>query len=405
MGVVQVPTDSDLLLDTARVLWPGDPAVRVTRHPRPPAGTSDWMVLPRLGAPRWVLPAAAPATVGALAGQGGSLPRRVALGTVVAAHRRALALRLPVRRLRVPETPDSLVSAVRGALDAEVDVAVRLGSWQHARTVVLRVFSPDGATLAFGKLGIDDAGRAAVLAETEALAGVTALGLRRVVHSRVLRHDTWRGLELVLVSPLLADGAPSDRRPGEGSEPPIDAMRELSASAGARTAPLADSGWAARTGERIGRVTDPVLRGELGAHLDRLGRVPAPLSLGPSHGDWTAWNMTRDGSRVLLWDWEHFGTDVPAGFDPVHFLAQRLRVATGTGPPAEATWRAQARACLERDLGVRGPAQDLVLAAYLLEVNLRFVLDRQGTPLAAATRDGWGLPLLRALVTSVPGRT
>ncbi|WP_299057104.1 hypothetical protein [uncultured Nocardioides sp.] len=398
-----MPTSSDLLLDTARVLWPGEAPVRVTRRTRPPAGTADWMVLPRLGAPRWLLPTAAPTTAGALAGQSSSLPRRVALGAVVAAHRRALPQRLPVRRLRVPETPDSLVAAVRGALGAEVDVAVRLGSWQHARTVVLRVFSPDGSTLAFGKLGIDDAGRAAVLAETDALACVTALGLRRVVHSRVLRHDAWRGLELLLVTPLLADGGPSHRVADEESEPPLDAMRELTGSAGARTAPLADSAWAERTGERVARVADPVLRGELGAHLGRLGRVAAPLSLGPSHGDWTAWNMTRDGARVLLWDWEHFGTDVPAGFDPVHFLAQRLRVATGTGPPAEAAWQAQARACLERDLGVRGPAPDVVLAAYLLDVNLRFVLDRQGTPLAAATREGWGLPLLRALVTSLPG--
>jgi hypothetical protein len=36
----------------------------------------------------------------------------------------------------------------------------------------------------------------------------------------------------------------------------------------------------------------------------------------------------------------------------------------------------------------------LVTTAYLLEVNLRYVLDRQDTPQSDELRDGWGLALL-----------
>lgn len=399
--MVRVRATDDLLLDTARVLWPGGAAAQVTRRSRPSrpsARTSDWLALPRMGAPRWLLPATAPATVAALAGPRAPWTRRIALEALVGAHRGAVVRGLPVRRLRVTETGDSVVAAVRAVLGADVDVAIRLGSWQHARTVVLRAFSPDGATLAFGKLGIDLAGRDAVRAETDALAHVAALGLRRVVHSRVLHRETWRGTELVLVSPLLGSGTASD------AGPPLGAMLELSGSTGARTAALGDSAWAVRTGERVDLVGDTTLRAELAAHLDRLDRAagPAPMALGPSHGDWTAWNMARDGSRVLLWDWEHFGLDVPVGFDPVHFLAQQLRVSTGTGPSAEAAWLDLAHACLARDLAMPVTTRDVVLAAYLLDVNLRFVLDRQGTPLATARREGWGLPLLRRLVAAQP---
>ncbi|MCH1867537.1 hypothetical protein [Nocardioides sp. CFH 31398] len=386
-----------LLLGSARVLWPE--GVRLTRGRRPPAGTSDWLVLPAVAAPRWLVPARAPWTSAALEGQESSRLRRLGAAALAAGHRRGLLARLPLRRLRVADT-GSLVAAVRDHLGGPADVAVRLGSWQHARTVVLRALAPDSSTLAFGKLGIDPAGRAAVRAETDALERVGGLGLRLVVHSTVLHRGTWRGHELLLVSPLLADDGGTG---GGDAGRPVDAMRELAAAPGSRTAPLADSGWWARTTRRLADVDDPTLRAELGSHLQAVGRAAgtAPLGLGPCHGDWTAWNMVRDGERVLLWDWEHYGEDVPVGFDAVHFLAQELRVHEGTGDAEERAWLDRAGAALRQDLGLPVAEQDVVLAAYLLDVNLRFVLDRQRTPLAAVARRGWGLPLLRSAVAAL----
>lgn len=384
-----------LLLGSARVLWP-EGAI-LTRDRRPRAGTSDWLVLPTLSAPRWLVPATAPGTAAALEGQETSVVHRVGARALAAAHRRGLLGRLPVRRVRATDA-GSLVAAVLDVVGEPADVAVRLGSWQHPRTVVLRVLRPDGSTLAFGKLGIDGAGRAAVRAETAALERVGGLGLRRVVHSRVLHRGTWRGLDLLLVSPLLADRGDDDRQAR-----PANAMVEL-AAAGGRAAPLADSRWWVRIRQRLAEVDDRDVRGELARHLDALtGATGAtPTRLGPCHGDWTAWNMARDGDRVLLWDWEHFGEDVPAGFDAAHYLAQELRVRTGTGAAQERTWIDRAHAALHADLGLAAAQRDVVLAAYLLDVNLRFVLDRQGTPLAPVAREGWGLPLLRRLASRLP---
>jgi hypothetical protein len=86
----------------------------------------------------------------------------------------------------------------------------------------------------------------------------------------------------------------------------------------------------------------------------------------------------------------------------VHYLAQELRVAAGTSPAAEEEWRRRAAAALSRHVGLTEQQQDAVLVAYLLEVNLRFVLDRQRTPWAASRRDGWGLDLLHREVERLP---
>lgn len=380
------------VLETAHVIWPGARHLGTTRDPRPAPGARDYALLPRAAAPRWLLPADAPGTADALVGQESGRLRQGAVRALALAHRTGLTHRLPVSRLRVVGGhEDSLVTAIEGMLEPDVALAIRLGAWSHARSVVVRAFDRAGTTVAFGKVGIDAHGRAAVRAESRNLSRATALGLRHVVHSEVLRHEQWRGLDVLLVSPLL----PSTD-PGPGQEMPVEAMLELAHSE-VRTAPLTESAWWTGVQGRLADVADPVLRDELAGAAARLGGAGAgtSLALGPWHGDWTPWNMARQGLRVLLWDWEHFDEDVPVGFDLVHHLAQELRVSTGTDEGAESVWRRRADDALARHVGLDPAQRDVVLVAYLLEVNLRFVLDRQGTPQSGARRAGWGLPLLR----------
>ena len=387
-----------VLIDTAKVVWPGAPVPEVTRSIRQAPGTSDWMVLPRVGAPRWLLPADASGTAAVLGGQDATTAKRAAVHVLALAQRAGLVHRLPVRRLRVGGPGEqSLVAALQEMVGPEVDVAIRLGSWRHARSVVVRLFGADGTTVAFGKVGIDEVGRAAVRAEARALARIAELDLGQVVHSDVLGRATWRTLDVLLVSPLLPP-----ERTGNGDLPDA-AMRELAGARGSRTGLVAESAWSSLMHRRTGEIMEPTLREEIRSHLRRLSRasVALPVPLGPCHGDWTPWNMSRDGSRVLLWDWEHFGEDVPAGFDHIHYLAQELRVSTGTGPAAEAAWLPRAHEALEGALELGPRQRDLVIASYLLDVNLRFVLDRQGTPQARDARAGWGLELLRRHVAAL----
>ncbi|KRF36858.1 hypothetical protein [Nocardioides sp. Soil805] len=386
-----------MLLETARVVWPTARRIEVTRSRRPGPDERDYAVLPRTAGPRWLLPVDAPATGEALVGQESSR-RRAAVRGLVAAHRAGLARRVPVRRLRVTSGHDnSLVALLEETFEPDADVAIRLGSWAHARNVVVRVLDREGTTVAFGKVGIDAHGLASVRAEGANLAHVAGLGLRLVEHSEVIARREWRGLDVLLVTPLVPGPAAADP-----AALPVEAMLELARSGGPRTTLLADSAWWTSVGARLDEVADMQLRVELQALARTLAVTSVPVPLGPWHGDWTAWNMAWSGRRVLLWDWEHFAEDVPVGFDLVHHLAQGLRVSSGTGPAAQAEWRSRSDDVLASHVGLDAPARDLVLAAYLLEVNLRYVLDRQGTTQAATPRAGWGLDLLRRETARLP---
>lgn len=405
-----------LLAETAAAVWPDARRIEVTRLPRRSAGAEDHLILPRPGAPRWILPAAAPRALAALRAQEQGPVRRTALA-VADAGQRAGALRwLPVPRLRVVGAGDSLVTALRtmsGVADDAV-VALRLGSWDHARSVVARIVGPAGTTLAFAKAGIDDHGRAAVAGEAHALARLDGLRLSTVRRPEILYRGSWRDLDVLVVSPLLAERTgrngstgSTGRRGGAGAPRrlPATAMLELARAAGTRTAPLATSGWRRRTSDRLGALDDATHRERLARGLDLVDRTGAgqEVALGLAHGDWTAWNMEWDGDQVLLWDWEHFGEDVPVGFDHVHYLAQELRVGLGTGPEAEQEWHRRTEDVLARDLGMDAPRRRLLRAAYLVEVNLRYLLDRQGTSAAGVPRSGWGLDLLDRQVASPGG--
>ena len=47
------------------------------------------------------------------------------------------------------------------------------------------------------------------------------------------------------------------------------------------------------------------------------------IHLGFSHGDFTPWNMYRDGEKIALYDWELANSNAPIGFDAFHFIIQK----------------------------------------------------------------------------------
>jgi hypothetical protein len=116
--------------------------------------------------------------------------------------------------------------------------------------------------------------------------------LKVVAAPTVLHHGVWRGLDVLVLSPL-----PATRHPV-----PRDLLR---------LAVLEIAG----------------LHGNEPAHA--------------WHGDLSPWNIAAGGDgRLLVWDWERFGTGVPLGFDALHhFFQSALR----RMPPQLA-----ARACLAR---------------------------------------------------------
>ena len=176
-------------------------------------------------------------------------------------------------------------------------------------------------------------------------------------------------------------------------------MRSLAGWQGSQSATFADTEVVRRLGKGVAAIEDAGARGWLTTELNRaiaeLGDVPTRT--GRWHGDWVPWNMTRDGSQILLWDWEHQEPGVMLGFDHLHYLAQELRQRSGTTPEVEDTWLECARAALAEHWDVQGAEAEATIRAYLLVVNLRFVSDREGDPHGPVDRAGWARPLLERL--------
>ncbi len=151
-------------------------------------------------------------------------------------------------------------------------------------------------------------------------------------------------------------------------------MRELGARFASPPAPLADAPWWARQWRTVGGIDDPVTRERLARAMDHVaGRAgPTALQWGAWHGDWTPWNMLADGPRVLLWDWERFEQDAPAGMDLFHFVLNVASPGTPLGPSTVV--RALDRATGYAGTGRRraGP-DDVVARLYLVAILTRYL--------------------------------
>jgi hypothetical protein len=182
---------------------------------------------------------------------------------------------------------------------------------------------------------------------------------------------------------------------------PVPQMRALSRVGGhpETGAALRDTRAVVRLRRLVGELNDPGQRRWTGAALDALlGQLgDVVVREGTWHGDWVPWNMSRKDGEVLLWDWEHFDVDGLASWDHAHYLAQDLRVRLGTDPAAEDAWLEEAHEALEADWQLDERQRSAVLRAYLLEVNLRYLHDRQEDPRGTPEREGWARELVDRL--------
>jgi hypothetical protein len=106
--------------------------------------------------------------------------------------------------------------------------------------------------------------------------------------------------------------------------------------------------------------------------VERAGHVA--LRLGSWHGDWTPWNMAADGSRLLLWDWEHFEVGVPAGFDAVHHAVNSgVRSGSSVRTAYGDTWErcSELLGSFQDD----GAAQPLTVLLYAVHIASRYLMD------------------------------
>jgi hypothetical protein len=259
------------------------------------------------------------------------------------------------------------------------------------RKPILEVHAPDGP-IAFVKIGDTDRARSLISNEARTLDLLAGIPLKTVVPPTVLHYGFWRGLSVLALAPL-----PLRRGPVPGSLL-IDAINEIAGVPGLRSLDLRPSGshppesrpscpqssgfqppelqspWPQPSGLQPPEPQSPWPQPSGFQPPEPQSPWPQPSGLQSSetqpsrpqssgsqvpgsqprgrlfawHGDFAPWNISRgaDG-RLLVWDWERFGTGVPFGFDAVHHFFQRALRRTD---PATA-----ARICLAQALPTLAP--------------------------------------------------
>ncbi|GAA4485888.1 hypothetical protein GCM10023191_011150 [Actinoallomurus oryzae] len=346
--------------DAVAALWPdaevrsggGTPALR------------EFAFLPSAERPRLLLPAGLPAAAAsALRRYSHDLgaPQRVVRALTATGVRAGLADRTLRHRLHVTGAGESIEDRLSELLSRRVVVSVGLGSARANRKPILHAITPDGEPVAFVKVGDTATARELVAAEAAALARLAERSFSGLRVPRVLHHGDWRGLRLLVLSPL-PTGAVSFR---SRRRAPVAAMRELTGAT--RRVPLASTAFWRRFGDLP--LEDTRQRERLAEVVERIGAAYGAdeLEFGAWHGDWAPWNMAWHRGRVQLWDWERYDPDVPAGLDYAHY-----RLQTGGGYD---TWPDPE---LLAPYGMRGRAAAITVELYLLELARRYLGDAQG---------------------------
>ncbi|GGK95239.1 hypothetical protein Ppa06_62750 [Planomonospora parontospora subsp. parontospora] len=365
-------------------LWPEAEVSRSPRGRRPGPATAgdevrEFVYLPDARRARLLLPLGTPRAAGtALRRYSHDLGVRARLGRglLSAAVRTGLPQRFLPDRMRVRASRpagESVEHRLSEILGRRVVVSVSIGNARANRKPVLQAITPSGESLAFVKVGDTDVARELIRAEAAALEELAVLRPPGIRVPRMIRHESWRGLELLVMS-ALPTGV---RRRRPSGAVPVAAMSGLSAVA-AEVRTLAGSPFLDRLRRVPAEIGDPSAAARLEGLLDHLAERYGDLELrfGAWHGDWTPWNMAWRRDAVNLWDWERFARDVPAGFDLLHYTLQQFRPTTSW--TADLVWSDGVLAALE-PFGVGERAARATLALYLTELYARYVIAGQGS--------------------------
>jgi hypothetical protein len=379
------------LVEAVAPLWPG--ADLSVRRAGPMRGRS-WLVLPSLARPILLVPPTSRGAATALQPTGTGRGE-VVMRAIAALQRRGLLRLLPLSRLVLTGTPGAggAESVLADALGEVDDLVVRLGRRRFNRALVLLPFDGAGRLVGVVKVARGESARRVLRQEHDTLVKANERDVPGLHVPAPLAFVETGELAYFAMSPLTSDEV-SRPRPV-----PVRQMLALADLGHGPSRPLRATPAVERLRRRVAALEDPAQQAWTGTALDalleQLGDVEVPQ--GAWHGDWVPWNMAREGDDVLLWDWEHFDLEALRSWDHLHYLAQDLRTRAGTTPAAEDAWLAEAQQALADDWDLDEPQRRAVLRAYLIEVNLRYLHDRQEDPQGTPSRPGWARELVERL--------
>lgn len=388
--------------EVARLLWPEPWEVpAVVRGPLPTSqGHRDAWVFPSVANPRLLVPTDVPGSSVMVRRLGGSRsglvnglagPARVVLEHAVRTRALVLAGWPRLRMTAAEPGADSIERHLSEGMGREVRVGVMLGTRRANQKPVLQVFGTDGTVLGFAKIGHNPLTANLVRREAAALA-VVAEGRPHSFRSpRVLHHETWRGLEVLVMSALK-----SGRGHDVSSDQRLAAVREIIGLGGRTTSELSVSAWFIRLSDRAAATASSAIGARLHAAVEALGNEygSRDLELGGWHGDWGHWNMGIGPDGLQVWDWERYEPDVPLAFDELHYAAQGVRPEGGAADAQEHGLLSSVGTRLAA-LGVPRDRHHLTLLLYLADIGTRYVeaFEHGATPVLRR-RTEWVVDLL-----------
>jgi hypothetical protein len=373
----------DYLDDVVALLWPAPASAQVGRPQDRSAGTvSEFVVVPGLDRPRLLVPLGsrrAAATALRRYSEPGSRLARYRLEALALAMVTGLGAKVMRDRVRIvadgPAALDSIETYLTAAIGRVVRLSLHIGPARANRKPVLQLLSDDGQVVGFVKVGVNDLTRRLVTAEAESLSYLRSASPTLSQVPEVLHAGTWRGLEVLVQSPLPIWEKRVPMAPGQLAS----AMLELATVDGVRTERLVSSsfwsGLSATLGDLADTPTVAQLREAFSAVTARAGEVE--VALGAWHGDWTPWNCASVAGRILVWDWERFERGVPLGFDALHFDLQRAVVGRNADPRAAVADCIARAAELLAPFGTGEEAARVVALSYLMALATRYLQDGQ----------------------------
>ena len=412
------------LREVCELLWPptaemtlyggahGWPQISGAVRPKALGGAArpegrDFVLIPGVRHPRLLVPAAPRAAAAALRQYG--QPRSWAARLGVAAFALGLAsglggTLLGVRvRVTAPPEAESIESYLKTVFSPDIRVSVRLGPARANRKPVLQSHTASGESVGFVKIGFNALTRDLVRAEAASLAWLERAGLDGISVPRVLHHDQWHGMDVLVLSSLPV----WQRRRVLSTAQLSAAMGTVARVNGLQRGACASDTYLRQLRERLASADPGAERTALLEALDALAATGgcADLTFGAWHGDWSPWNMASTIRGLLVWDWERFATGVPVGFDALHYWLQSEVGPQHRNPLAAATDVLEHAAPLLAPFGIDVVRARLTAALYLTDVATRYLVDRQaqaGAPLGAPGT--WLIPALVGEVAQLQAR-
>jgi thymidylate kinase len=229
----------------------------------------------------------------------------------------------PMRRIAGPQQAYQvpLLAYLQDLLgQGPLTFAVSLGTPGPHRKPVVQMMDSQGHILGYAKIGQDETSNALVQNEVRVLQALATTHWQAFSLPTVLATAWWRDHALCVLS---APKSPGGRLPHRLTPLHLQALNELWAMQTVWM-PLPLSAFWLTVTQHAQQVHHAYYRGVLEHGMARaeewLATVPLPFCF--SHGDFTPWNLQRDGPKLFIVDWECASAIGSPMWDLCHFIFQ-----------------------------------------------------------------------------------